>query len=344
MVNDNSNKNNGKRNGLIAVAIAGGILGTCIYGFQYYSSTHAVQTKDRTIELGTKTDLLFDAKDWVKSGEDYSELSVAIMQKDKMKREYLEVGTYDVKLVDSNNNQKGSATLTIEDTTIPEWDKTTDEIALTVGDKLKLKDYFHANDLAKLKYKTKDKIDTSKSGETTTFVLAEDTSGNYNQHECKFIIKDNEESVSGTQSEENASNESANSNNSSKSQSSTNTSNGNQQSSSNAIESSSSTATQNHQSQSTQQQQAQQSTQTTQNSQTQTTTQENATQPEAPATPVCEAVPAGAYTDYSTANQAAQAALDAVSDANGWSNSYYKINYGWTNCGTPYYTFIIGQR
>ncbi len=172
---------------ILRVGIAGVVCGICLYG--WYHSTHSIQMKNRTIELGTKTALLYDVKDWVKEGKDVSDLQVAIMQKDKMYREYLEVGTYDVKLVDSNQNQRAQGKLIIEDTAIPEWDKTTDQIVLNVGDKLNLKDYFHAKDYAKVKYSTKDKIDTSVQGKTKTMVYATDASGNYNQFECTFVVQ-----------------------------------------------------------------------------------------------------------------------------------------------------------
>ncbi len=159
----------------------------CLYG--WYSFSHLIKMKNRTLELGTKTALLYDVKDWVKDGQDVSDLNVAIMQKDRMYREYLEVGVYDVKLMDSNQNQRAQSTLTIVDTGIPEWDKTTDRVILHVGDKLRLKDYFHAKDYDKVTYSVKDELDTSFANELKTMVYATDASGNYNQFECTFVVE-----------------------------------------------------------------------------------------------------------------------------------------------------------
>lgn len=165
------------------------VLVGCVCVCGWYSFSHSIQMKSRTLELGTKTALLYDVKDWVKEGKDVSDLQVAIMQKDRMYREYLEVGVYDVKLVDSEQNQRAQSTLTIVDTAIPEWDKTTDRVALNVGDTLKLKDYFRAKDYDKVTYSLRDELDTSIVNTLKTMVYATDASGNYNQYECMFVVE-----------------------------------------------------------------------------------------------------------------------------------------------------------
>ena len=67
---------------------------------------NSLQVVDRTIELGTKLDTLYDPQYWVKKGEDFSGATVAIQQKDKMKKEYLPVGTYNVVITKDKKDSK----------------------------------------------------------------------------------------------------------------------------------------------------------------------------------------------------------------------------------------------
>ena len=62
-------------------------------------------------------------------------------------------------------------------------------------------------------------------------------------------------------------------------------------------------------------------------------------EPQPEPAPACEPVPAGAYTDYYAANEAAKQALNNAFFANGWNNGHYGVDTHQTNCGTIYYTY-----
>ena len=260
-----------------------------------YSMNHSIKAKDRTVELGTSTSLLFEPQYWVEDGVDSNGITVSIQ--DSSDKEYLDVGTYKVKLTDEDN-KKGSCKLIVEDTTAPVWDKTTDTINLTVGQEFVLNDYFNATDLAEINYSMDIDIDTSVEGSDEVVVSAEDASGNKIDYACVVNVV-------------------------------------NQNTASSTVEQSTQ-----QQVQVTQQQTQQQSTSVQQQQNTSTPTQSDTTSVQS--TPACESIPTGAYTDYASANAAAKAMLDSVSDANGWANSYYKVNVGQTNCGQVYYTYTYG--
>lgn len=298
--------------------IVGGCLLTSLLFGCAYSNEHQIKAKDRTVEYGTNKSELINVADWLEEGEDATNVSMSIVG--TTDQDLLEVGKYKVVLKDETNDSKGTCTLTVEDTTAPVWQKTTDTITLQVGQELKLEDYFEASDLSEVSYSTKDTIDTSKEGSNTILVLAQDVSKNKAEYSCTVnVVNETVATTTTTQEQSTPTSQS--------------TSTSQQQESSSQ--------------QSTTTSQPTESSQQSSSSQQGTLTIQNGTEevnipivyPD-----VCEAVPSGVYTDYAEANNAAQAALEAASIANGWSDSYYKVQYYWTNCGVPYYTFEYGPR
>lgn len=284
--------------------IVGGALLTSLLFGCVYSNEHQIKGKNRTVEYGTNKSEITNVADWIEGDEDTSNISMSIVG--TTDSDCLEVGTYKVVLKDSTTNSKGTCTLTVEDTTAPVWQKTTDTIDLQVGQELVLSDYFEASDLSEVSYSTKDEVDTSKEGSTQILVLAQDTYENETEYACTVNVVNTQVASKTSQVQQS--------------------------------ESSSSITTQNQQITTTpSQQQA-----TTQTPTTNTPQEQPAQIEEEPV--ACEAVPTGAYTDYREANLAAQEALTSAQFANGWMNGFYKISIGQTNCGIMYYTYEYGER
>lgn len=321
---------------VIAVAAAGILAGCALYSALHPVNQNSLQVIDRTIELGTKLDTLYDPQYWVKNGEDFSGATVAIQQKDKMKKEYLPVGTYNVIITKDEKDSK--CQLKVEDTVAPVFTKTTETITLTAGDKLNIEDYFHAKDLAKVDYsynlkskKSSEKVDTTKEGKTDIVVIAKDASGNKTSVGCTVKVeKQDKKSAKDDDSSDTTSNSSSSS---SKASSNLGGSTSGATVSGGASGSSSSSKP------------AQPAQQPSNNTSSSTNKPQSQPQPEpqpeptpAPA-PVCEPVPAGGYTDYYAANEAAKQALNNAFFANGWNNGHYGVDTHQTNCGTIYYTY-----
>lgn len=325
-------------NFVIAVAAAGLLAGCTLYGILHPVNQNSLQVIDRTIELGTKLDTLYDPQYWVKNGEDFSGATVAIQQKDKMKKEYLPVGTYNVIITKDEKDSK--CQLKVEDTVAPVFTKTTKTITLTVGDKLNIKDYFHAKDLAKVDYSSSQKVDTTKEGKTDITITAKDTSGNKTSVNCKVEVKKQDKKQEKTEDKKSAKDDSSSGTASNSSSSSSKTSSNLGGSTSGATVSGGASGS------SSSSKPAQPAQQPSNNTSSSTNnTQQPQPQPEpqpeptpAPA-PVCEPVPAGAYTDYYAANEAAKKALNDAFFANGWNNGHYGVDTHQTNCGTIYYTY-----
>lgn len=332
-------------NFVIAVAAAGLLAGCTLYGILHPVNQNSLQVIDRTIELGTKLDTLYDPQYWVKNGEDFSGATVAIQQKDKMKKEYLPVGTYNVIITKDEKDSK--CQLKVEDTVAPVFTKTTETITLTVGDKLNIKDYFHAKDLAKVDYsynlKSKNqsqKVDTTKEGKTDITITAKDASGNKTSVDCKVEVKKQDKKLEKTEDKKSAKDDSSSgtASNSSSSSSKTSSNLGGSTSGATVSGGASGNSSSSKPAQPAQQpsNNASSSTNNTQQPQPQPEPQPEPTP--APA-PVCEPVPAGAYTDYYAANEAAKQALNNAFFANGWNNGHYGVDTHQTNCGTIYYTY-----
>lgn len=332
---------------IIAVAAAGILAGCALYSTLHPVNQNSLQVIDRTIELGTKLDTLYDPQYWVKNGEDFAGATVAIQQKDKMRKEYLPVGTYDVVITKDEKNSK--CHLTVEDTVAPVFTKTTETITLTVGDKLNIKDYFHAKDLAKVDYsynlKSKNsskKVDTTKEGKADIIVIAKDASGNKTSVDCKVEVtkqdKKHEKTEDKKSAKDDASSGTASSSSSNDSNKKTNTNDNTNQgiTASNGVSSSASSS---KPSQSVQQQPSNNTSSSTNNTQQPQPQPEPQPEPTPAPAPVCEPVPAGAYTDYYAANEAAKKALNDAFFANGWNNGHYGVDTHQTNCGTIYYTY-----
>lgn len=332
---------------VIAVAAAGILAGCALYSALHPVNQNSLQIIDRTIELGTKLDTLYDPQYWVKNGEDFSGATVAIQQKDKMKKEYLPVGTYNVVITKDNKDSK--CKLKVEDTVSPVFTKTTETITLTVGDKLNIEDYFHAKDLAKVDYsynlKSKSspkKVDTTKEGKTDIVVTAKDASGNKTSVDCKVEVtkqdKKQEKTEDKKSAKDDASSGTASNSSSSSSNKKSNASSNQGVAASNGV---SGGASSSKPSQSVQQQPSNNTSSSINNPQQPQPQPQPEPQPEpAPApAPVCEPVPAGAYTDYYAANEAAKQALRKAAIENGWFSSHYGVDTHQTSCGTIYYTF-----
>ncbi len=282
--------------------IVGGALLTSLLFGCVYSNEHQIKGKNRTVEYGTNKSELTNVADWIEGDEDSTNISISIVG--TTDADCLEVGTYKVVLKDSTTNSKGTCTLTVEDTTAPVWQKTTDVIDLQVGQELVLSDYFEASDLSEVSYSTKDEIDTSKEGSTQILVLAQDASENETEYACTINVVNTQVASKTSQV---------------------------QQSESSSI------TTQNQQITTTPSQQ-----QATTQVQTTNTPQEQPVQIEEE--PVaCEAVPAGTYTDYDAARAAGQAAVLSLCDQNPGESFRYKITIMQTNCGTLYYILEYGE-
>lgn len=332
-------------NFVIAVAAAGILAGCALYSTLHPVNQNSLQVVDRTIELGTKLDTLYDPQYWVKKGEDFSGATVAIQQKDKMRKEYLPVGTYNVVITKDKKDSK--CQLKVEDTVAPVFTKTTETITLTVGDKLDIKDYFHAKDLAKVDYsynlKSKSsskKVDTTKEGKTDIVVTAKDASGNKTSIDCTVEVAKHEKKQEKTEDKKPAKDDASSGTASNSSSSSSNTSSNLGSSTSGATVSggASSSSSSSKPAQSAQQPSNNTSSSTNNTQQPQPQPEPQPEPTPAPA-PVCEPVPAGAYTDYYAANEAAKQALNNAFFANGWNNGHYGVDTHQTNCGTIYYTY-----
>ena len=259
-----------------------------------------------------------------------------------MRKEYLPVGTYDVVITKDKKDSK--CHLTVEDTVAPVFTKTTETITLTVGDKLNIKDYFHAKDLAKVNYsyslKSKNssqKVDTMKEGKTDIIVTANDASGNKTSVDCKVEVtkQDKKQDKKQEKTKEAASSDTASSSSSSKSN--TNNASSNQEvTASNGVSGSVSSS---KPSQSVQQPSNNTSSSTNNTQQQPQPQPQPQPEPEPTPAPACEPVPSGAYTDYYAANEAAKQALRNAFFANGWNNGHYGVDTHQTNCGTIYYTY-----
>lgn len=336
--NNNKEPNHIKKKSwkIIAVAAAGILAGCALYSSLHQVNQNSLKVIDRTIELGTKLDTLYDPQYWVKNGEDFAGATVAIQQKDKMRKEYLPVGTYDVVITKDEKNSK--CHLTVEDTVAPVFTKTTKTITLTVGDKLNIKDYFHAKDLAKVDYSSSQKVDTTKEGKTDITITAKDTSGNKTSVNCKVEVKKQDKKQEKIKDDTSSGTASSSSSNDSNKKTNTNDNTNQGITASNGV---SGGASSSKPSQSVQQQPSNNtssSTNDTQQPQPQPEPQPEPAPAPAPA-PVCEPVPAGAYTDYYAANEAAKQALNNAFFANGWNNGHYGVDTHQTNCGTIYYTY-----
>ena len=326
---------------IIAVAAAGILAGCALYSALHPVNQNLLQVVDRTIELGTKLDTLYDPQYWVKNGEDFAGATVAIQQKDKIRKEYLPVGTYDVVITKDNKDSK--CQLTVEDTVAPVFTKTTETITLTVGDKLNIKDYFHAKDLAKVDYsynlKSKNsskKVDTTKEGKADIIVIAKDASGNKTSVDCKVEVKKQDKKQEKTEDDASSGTASSSSSNNSNKKANTNDNTNQGITASNGVSSSASSS---KPSQSVQQQPSNNTSSSTNNTQQPQPQPEPQPEPTPAPAPVCEPVPAGAYTDYYAANEAAKKALNDAFFANGWNNGHYGVDTHQTNCGTIYYTY-----
>lgn len=331
-------------NFVIAVAAAGILAGCALYSTLHPVNQNSLQVVDRTIELGTKLDTLYDPQCWVKKGEDFSGATVAIQQKDKMRKEYLPVGTYNVVITKDKKDSK--CQLKVEDTVAPVFTKTTETITLTVGDKLDIKDYFHAKDLAKVDYsynlKSKSsskKVDTTKEGKTDIVVTAKDASGNKTSVDCTVEVAKHEKKQEKTEDKKPAKDDasSGTASNSSSSSSKTSSNLGSSISSATVSGGASSSSSSSKPAQSAQQ--PSNNTSSSTNSQQPQPQPQPEPQPEPEPAPACEPVPAGAYTDYYAANEAAKQALNNAFFANGWNNGHYGVDTHQTNCGTIYYTY-----
>lgn len=326
---------------IITVAAAGILAGCALYNSLHPVNHNSLQVVDRTIELGTKLDTLYDPQYWVKNGEDFAGATVAIQQKDKMRKEYLPVGTYDVVITKDNKDSK--CQLTVEDTVAPVFTKTTETITLTVGDKLNIKDYFHAKDLAKVDYsynlKSKNqsqKVDTTKEGKTDITITAKDASGNKTSVDCKVEVKKQDKKQEKIKDDASSGTVSSSSSNDSNKKANTNDNTNQGITASNGVSSSASSS---KPSQSVQQQPSNNTSSSTNNTQQPQPQPEPQPEPAPAPAPVCEPVPAGAYTDYYAANEAAKQALNNAFFANGWNNGHYGVDTHQTNCGTIYYTY-----
>lgn len=329
-------------NFVIAVAAAGLLAGCTLYGILHPVNQNSLQVIDRTIELGTKLDTLYDPQYWVKNGEDFSGATVAIQQKDKMKKEYLPVGTYNVIITKDEKDSK--CQLKVEDTVAPVFTKTTETITLTAGDKLNIEDYFHAKDLAKVDYsynlkskKSSEKVDTTKEGKTDIVVTAKDTSGNKTSVGCTVKVEKQDKKQEKTEDKKSAKDDDSSDTTSNSSSSSSKASSNLGGSTSGATVSGGASGS------SSSSKPAQPAQQPSNNTSSSTNKPQSQPEPQpeptpAPA-PVCEPVPAGAYTDYYAANEAAKQALNNAFFANGWNNGHYGVDTHQTNCGTIYYTY-----
>lgn len=333
---------------VIAVAAAGILAGCALYSALHPVNQNSLQVIDRTIELGTKLDTLYDPQYWVKNGEDFSGATVAIQQKDKMKKEYLPVGTYNVIITKDEKDSK--CQLKVEDTVAPVFTKTTETITLTAGDKLNIEDYFHAKDLAKVDYsynlkskKSSEKVDTTKEGKTDIVVIAKDASGNKTSVGCTVKVEKQDKKQEKTEDKKSAKDDDSSDTTSNSSSSSSKASSNLGGSTSGATVSGGASGS------SSSSKPAQPAQQPSNNTSSSTNKPQSQPQPEpqpepqpgptpAPA-PVCEPVPAGAYTDYYAANEAAKQALNNAFFANGWNNGHYGVDTHQTNCGTIYYTY-----
>lgn len=329
---------------VIAVAAAGILAGCALYCALHPVNQNSLQVIDRTIELGTKLDTLYDPQYWVKNGEDFSGATVAIQQKDKMKKEYLPVGTYNVIITKDEKDSK--CQLKVEDTVAPVFTKTTETITLTAGDKLNIEDYFHAKDLAKVDYsynlkskKSSEKVDTTKEGKTDIVVIAKDASGNKTSVGCTVKVEKQDKKQEKTEDKKSAKDDDSSDTTSNSSSSSSKASSNLGGSTSGATVSGGASGS------SSSSKPAQPAQQPSNNTSSSTNKPQSQPQPEpqpeptpAPA-PVCEPVPAGAYTDYYAANEAAKQALNNAFFANGWNNGHYGVDTHQTNCGTIYYTY-----
>lgn len=329
---------------VIAVAAAGILAGCALYSALHPVNQNSLQVIDRTIELGTKLDTLYDPQYWVKNGEDFSGATVTIQQKDKMRREYLPVGTYNVVITKDEKDSK--CQLKVEDTVAPVFTKTTETITLTVGDKLNIEDYFHAKDLDKVDYsynlkskKSAEKVDTTKEGKTDIVVTAKDASGNKTSVGCTVKVEKQDKKQEKTEDKKSAKDDTS-------SGTASNSSSSNSKVGSNLGGSTSgATVSGGASGSSSSSKPAQPAQQPSNNTSSSTNKPQPQPQPEpqpepAPApAPVCEPVPAGAYTDYYAANEAAKQALNNAFFANGWNNGHYGVDTHQTNCGTIYYTY-----
>lgn len=333
---------------VIAVAAAGILAGCALYSALHPVNQNSLQVIDRTIELGTKLDTLYDPQYWVKNGEDFSGATVAIQQKDKMRKEYLPVGTYNVVITKDEKDSK--CQLKVEDTVAPVFTKTTETITLTVGDKLNIEDYFHAKDLAKVDYsynlkskKSAEKVNTTKEGKTDIVVTAKDASGNKTSVGCTVKVEKQDKKQEKTEDKKSAKDDTSSDTTSKSSSSSSKASSDLGGSTSGATVSGGASGS------SSSSKPAQPAQQPSNNTSSSTNKPQSQPQPEsqpepqpepAPApAPVCEPVPAGAYTDYYAANEAAKQALNNAFFANGWNNGHYGVDIHQTNCGTIYYTY-----
>lgn len=329
---------------VIAVAAAGILAGCALYSALHPVNQNSLQVIDRTIELGTKLDTLYDPQYWVKNGEDFSGATVTIQQKDKMRREYLPVGTYNVVITKDEKDSK--CQLKVEDTVAPVFTKTTETITLTVGDKLNIEDYFYAKDLAEVDYsynlkskKSAEKVDTTKEGKTDIVVTAKDASGNKTSVGCTVKVEKQDKKQEKTEDKKSAKDDTS-------SGTASNSSSSNSKVGSNLGGSTSgATVSGGASGSSSSSKPAQPAQQPSNNTSSSTNKPQPQPQPEpqpepAPApAPVCEPVPAGAYTDYYAANEAAKQALNNAFFANGWNNGHYGVDTHQTNCGTIYYTY-----
>lgn len=332
---------------VIAVAAVGILAGCALYSTLHPANQNSLQVVDRTIELGTKLDTLYDPQYWVKNGEDFSGATVAIQQKDKMRKEYLPVGTYNVVITKDDKNSK--CQLKVEDTVAPVFTKTTKTITLTVGDKLNVKDYFHAKDLAKVDYsynlKSKSsstkssskKVDTTKEGKTDIVVTAKDASGNKTSVDCTVEVAKQEKKQEKTEDKKPAKDDAPSGTDSNSSSSSSKVSSNLGGSTSEATVSGGVSGSSSSSKPAQSVQQPSNNTSSSTNSQQPQPQPQPEPQPE-PA-PACEPVPAGAYTDYYAANEAAKQALRKAAVENGWFSSHYGVDTHQTNCGTIYYTY-----